>query len=105
MNSASLFSLAGRYDSPIPTRLQAPVDCLKIPALEISLRGDDSTNQAAFSFTICVKHVEGCIAVYFLMLLSWDGFIKIIKKNCRTSTLFELALVMHPNSNGRTQYL
>ncbi len=32
MKSASLFSLAGRYDNPIPTRFLAPVDCLKIPA-------------------------------------------------------------------------
>jgi hypothetical protein len=70
MHSASLCSLAGRYDNPIPTRFLAPIDCLKIPALEISQRGDDSRNQAAFSITICAKHVEGCIAVYFLMLLS-----------------------------------
>jgi hypothetical protein len=33
MNSASLCSLAGRYDNPIPTRSLAPIDCLKIPAL------------------------------------------------------------------------
>ncbi len=33
MNSASLCSLAGRYDNPIPTRFLAPIDCLKIPAL------------------------------------------------------------------------
>ncbi len=33
INSASLFSLAGRYDNPIPTRCQAPIDFLKIPAL------------------------------------------------------------------------
>ncbi len=33
MNSASLCSLAGRYDNPIPTRCLAPIDCLKIPAL------------------------------------------------------------------------
>jgi hypothetical protein len=26
-----LCSLEGRYDNPIPTRLLAPVDCLKIP--------------------------------------------------------------------------
>jgi hypothetical protein len=38
MNSASLFSLAGRYDSHIPTRFQAPIDCLKIPAM-FSLKG------------------------------------------------------------------
>jgi hypothetical protein len=31
-NSARLCSLAGRYDNPIPTRFQAPIDCLKIPA-------------------------------------------------------------------------
>ncbi len=34
MNSASLCSLAGRYDNPIPPRFLAPIDCLKIPALE-----------------------------------------------------------------------
>ncbi len=32
MNSTSQCSLAGRYDNPIPTRLKAPIDCLKIPA-------------------------------------------------------------------------
>jgi hypothetical protein len=31
MNSASLCSLAGRYDNPIPTGFLAPLDCLKIP--------------------------------------------------------------------------
>ena len=32
INSASLFSLAGRYDNPLPTRFLAPIDCSKIPA-------------------------------------------------------------------------
>ncbi len=32
MNSASLCSLAGRYDNPIPPRFLAPIDSLKIPA-------------------------------------------------------------------------
>jgi hypothetical protein len=32
MNSASLCSLVGRYDSPIPTRFLTLIDCLKIPA-------------------------------------------------------------------------
>jgi hypothetical protein len=36
MNSASLFSLAGWYDNPIPLRFLAPIDSLKIPALERS---------------------------------------------------------------------
>ncbi len=30
--SASLCSLAGRYDNPTPTRFLVPTDCLKIPA-------------------------------------------------------------------------
>ncbi len=33
MNSASLCSLAGRYDNPIPPRFLAPIDSLKISAL------------------------------------------------------------------------
>ncbi len=33
MNSASLCSLAGRYNKPIPPRFLAPIDFLKIPAL------------------------------------------------------------------------
>ncbi len=32
MNSASLCSLAGRYNNPIPPRFLAPIDSLKIPA-------------------------------------------------------------------------
>ncbi len=32
---ASLCSLAGRYDNPIPTRFLAPIDYLKIPALYV----------------------------------------------------------------------
>ncbi len=32
MKSASLRSLAGRCENPIPTRCLAPKDCLKIPA-------------------------------------------------------------------------
>ncbi len=37
INSASLCSLAGRYDNPIPTRCLAPIDFLKIPALLMNL--------------------------------------------------------------------
>ena len=32
MNSASLCSLAGRYENPVPPRCLAPIDFLKIPA-------------------------------------------------------------------------
>jgi hypothetical protein len=37
IKSASLYSLAGRYDNPIPPRFLAPIDFLKIPALLYSL--------------------------------------------------------------------
>jgi hypothetical protein len=37
INSASLCSLAGRYDNPIPARFLVPIDCLKIPALRINI--------------------------------------------------------------------
>jgi hypothetical protein len=33
MNSASLCSLAGRYDNPLPPRFLAPIAAIKIPAL------------------------------------------------------------------------
>ncbi len=33
IDSASLCSLAGRYENPIPTWFLAPIDCSKIPAL------------------------------------------------------------------------
>jgi hypothetical protein len=32
INSASLCSLAGRHDNPIPALFLAPINCLKIPA-------------------------------------------------------------------------
>jgi hypothetical protein len=34
INSASLCSLAGRYDKPFPSWFLAPIDCLTIPAQE-----------------------------------------------------------------------
>jgi hypothetical protein len=36
MNSASLCSLAGRYENPFPPRCLAPIDFLKIPAQQYS---------------------------------------------------------------------
>jgi hypothetical protein len=41
IDSASLiiYSLAGRYDNPIPTRFLALIDCSKIPALPSASEG------------------------------------------------------------------
>jgi hypothetical protein len=38
INSASLCSLAGRYDNPIPSRCLAPIEFLKIPAQNRKLK-------------------------------------------------------------------
>jgi hypothetical protein len=39
LDPASLCSLAGRQDKPIPTRFLAPIDCYKIPALIFATLG------------------------------------------------------------------
>ncbi len=39
IDPASLCSLAGRYDNPIPTRFLATIDCSKIPALNPFIGG------------------------------------------------------------------
>ncbi len=38
IDSGNLCSLAGRYEKPFPTRLLAPIDCSKIPALSPNLK-------------------------------------------------------------------
>ncbi len=48
MNSASICSLAGRYENPIPPRCLAPLDFLKIPALCGLCRAD-----ACFPVELC----------------------------------------------------
>jgi hypothetical protein len=35
IDSGNLRSLAGLYNNPIPTRFLAPIDCSKIPALDV----------------------------------------------------------------------
>ncbi len=51
INSASLYSLAGRYENPIPPRCLAPIDFLKIPA----------QTTARLPFASCVIQVRGTI--------------------------------------------
>jgi hypothetical protein len=52
MNSASLCSLAGRYDNPLPPRFLAPIAALKIPA-------QDSTQQKqAIPFSAIISAAE-----------------------------------------------
>jgi hypothetical protein len=42
MDSASLCSLVGQYDNPVPTGFLAPTDCSKIPAQATWAGGIDS---------------------------------------------------------------
>ncbi len=46
MNSASLCSLAGRYDNPLPLRFLAPIDFLKIPAQFMPTAVDEGGGRA-----------------------------------------------------------
>jgi hypothetical protein len=57
MNSASLCSLAGLYDNPIPTRFLAPIDCLKIPALNMVLH-ISSGHQIIASCSPLIRHLQ-----------------------------------------------
>ncbi len=58
MNSASLFSLAGRYDNPIPTRCLAPIDFLKIPVNEEPVPGIWCLKLKTFSFCFLFKKLQ-----------------------------------------------
>jgi hypothetical protein len=42
IDSASLCSLAGRYNNHVPPRFLAPIDCSKIPALGSILKSSDT---------------------------------------------------------------
>ena len=68
MNSASLCSLVGRYDNPIPTRFLAPIDCLKIPALYASATGRIRMKPLSFAGLLKVPKRE--IFVTELIILS-----------------------------------
>jgi hypothetical protein len=48
INSASLSSLAGQYENPIPPQCLAPIDFLKIPALQKILTKGVMTHEHGF---------------------------------------------------------
>ncbi len=61
MNSASLCSLAGRYDNPIPTLFLAPIDCLKIPV-------PDSKNPLHCSASVKGQPTAPCLRIGSMFL-------------------------------------
>ncbi len=66
MNSAR-YSLASRYDNPIPSWFLAPIDCLKIPALDTKFGGVDSWAPYKFKNTASVFFFEYLFDVPFLL--------------------------------------
>ncbi len=70
MNSASLCSLAGQYDNPIPPRFLAPIDSLKIPALYLLALLHKSTKQCTkakhFPRRIVKWRLRGLLLLLFL---------------------------------------
>ncbi len=54
IDSASLSSLAGRYDNPISTRFLAPTDCSKIPALLLALGGGGGGGGGGLRVHYCI---------------------------------------------------
>ncbi len=69
MNSASLCSLAGRYDNPIPPRFLAPIDFLKIPA-QHSLKSDTSS---LLSIELTTPYCGGRVERGIIMPLGEEG--------------------------------
>jgi hypothetical protein len=58
MNSASLCSLAGRYDNPMPTQFLAPIDCLKIPAVSNELTRGPPDSELVKHFCLYIGGVH-----------------------------------------------
>ncbi len=65
INSASLCSLAGRYDNPIPSRCLAPIEFLQIPAQATYAGGIDLLESIAGLLKRLQIQVQDCfVAVY-----------------------------------------
>ena len=65
MNSASLCSLAGRYENPIPPQCLAPIDFLKIPALSpLSVVMEQVTPQQCPLNVIYIRVLRGHCSTY-----------------------------------------
>jgi hypothetical protein len=64
INSASLFSLAGRYENPIPPQCLAPIDFLKIPALACQAAGGIDSLKSISGLLKCLQiraHLMKCV--------------------------------------------
>ncbi len=70
INSASLCSLAGSYDNPVPSRFLASRDCLKIPAQLCSVHERRKTGKLHFNAHILISALPNfslqCMSVCIL---------------------------------------
>jgi hypothetical protein len=87
MNSARLCSLAGRYENPIPPRCLAPIDFLKIPALNILL----SNRKIMFNRFFKKKNKRSRIVYLLLFFCIWyttarDNISQIHEKRARLNS-------------------
>jgi hypothetical protein len=78
MDSASLCTLAGRYDNPIPTPFLAPINCSKIPAQDVERGGGEGNIRPA---GICVTLVEAEFHILDQLAIR-VGFLDFISVQC-----------------------
>jgi hypothetical protein len=84
--SASLCSLARRYDNPIPTRFLTPIDCLKIPA---QLHATDYAPTA--------RIVTVCPTVPKFLVLHITGVKTCWSRSCRNTEIKHKIVFYHPS--------
>ncbi len=72
MNSASLCSLAGRYDNPIPPRFLAPIDFLNIPALQGQPNWSDAVCSDKY-FSVESSEISSPPPKKILNMNAWKG--------------------------------
>ncbi len=107
-NSASLCSLAGRYDNPIPIRFLAPIDCLKISAQDDSQPGGiDSWAPETFTNTcmLCkaIRHkIFGIRKIFFIKLLRKLIFFYKSKIKKSSNFIQLVAEIFVPNFEAKT---
>ncbi len=94
MNSASLWSLAGRYDNHIPTRFLSPIDCLKIPALSsIEERGGIRVPNDTVFVLWAKKNELSCysfFSFFFFWRMNSTGIKNFYRKKKRSCLLWRL---------------
>jgi hypothetical protein len=93
MNSASICSLAGRYDNPFPTRCLAPIDFLKIPAL--SGRFDNPIPARFLTHIDCSKIPALYVFVFYTLRITRDCSEELYEGFC-----FTVLSVQYPMFNN-----